>query len=336
MLQYNYRQLQTRAAVWRFAAARFSRLWPLHFTTFVLAVLLIPDVRAAIFTQAGLIEAGFNLLLLHALVPVLAYQFSYNDVSWSISAEFYFYTCFIGLIWLVNRPFSRLFWLALAGPVVMLAISMALALQPYDPDPMAVSLATTIYIHPVARLLDFGFGMIAASLFLRRGAWFAAMAPRRATAFEAAAVLLVIATAGLTYGFYHRLWHGAPPALLLWFERSGSAPVYALAIFVLAFERGTVSRWLRHPALVLFGEISFATYLVHHIIQRWLAYNPWAFSALPSSAAYVLYLLAVLLASWVLWRCIEVPMRARLYRRLTADTPRPAGSAPAAHADAAL
>ena len=328
ILTYNYRRLPTREAIWRFASARFARLWPLHVATFLLTILVLPEVRATLLTSLGLLEAAANLLFLQAFVPILAFQFSYNDISWSISAEFYFYACFVGLIALIDRPFSRLFWVALAGPIIMIALSIMIKLPTYIPDPFVVSLATTIYIHPVTRLADFGCGMIAAGFFLRPNVQGLNFAPRLATVLEIVMVALIVATAGLTYGLYAKIWPSAPPAVLLWLERSGASPLYALAIFVLAFERGYISRWLRHPALVLFGEISFATYLVHHIVLRWLMANPWSYADLPLSLAFLLYLAANIPASWLLWRFIETPARTGLYRRLTMRVGRPVEIAP--------
>lgn len=154
ILTYNYRRLDAFDKIWRFAVGPFARIWPLHVTTFVLAVLLLQDVRLTLFTPTGLGEVALNLTLLQALVPVLGFQFSYNAVSWSISAEWYFYTCFIGLNWLIGRPFSRLLPIVIAGSIVMMSICMALPY--YDPDPFALSVHTMIYLHHVADLLDLG------------------------------------------------------------------------------------------------------------------------------------------------------------------------------------
>lgn len=316
ILTFNYRTLETPERVWRFAVARFARLWPLHFTTFVLAIILLPDLRGVLFTPVGMAKAALNLTFMQSFVPFLGFQFSYNSVSWSISDEFYFYACFVGLLSFIGRPFSRLTWIALAGPIVMVSICIALALPSYDPNPLAASGATLIYIHPVARLLDFGIGMVAAALFLQFGPALK-VAPRRlATLLEAVVILLIIGTAALTYSSFARVWPSAPPAILLWLERSGSSPIYALGIFILAFERGRVSRLLRHPGLVLLGEISFATYLAHQIILRWLAAHPAAFADVPLPAAYGLFLAAVLSGSWILWRFIERPARTAIYQRL--------------------
>lgn len=68
--------------------------------------------------------------------------------------------------------------------------------------------------------------------------------------------------------------------------------------------------------MVLLGEFSFAIYLLHQIILRWLAVHPAVFVSLPLPVAYGLFLAAVLSASWLAWRFIECPARARLYRWL--------------------
>ncbi len=140
------------------------------------------------------------------------------------------------------------------------------------------------------------------------------------TGLEILAILLTAGTATLTYSSFALVWPSAPPAILFWLERSGSAPVYALAIFILALERGHVSQWLSHPVMVLFGEISFAIYLLHQIILRWLAVHQAVVVSVPLPMAYGLFLAAVLSASWLAWRFIECPARARL-RRWLANPP---------------
>jgi peptidoglycan/LPS O-acetylase OafA/YrhL len=159
--------------------------------------------------------------------------------------------------------------------------------------------------------------VITAGFFLRPGVQALNVTPRLATILEVFAVAIVLLSPGLTYVFYLRFMPSAPPAPLLWIERSGSSPLYALEIFIFAFERGPISRRLRHPALVLLGEISFATYLVHHIPLRWLMANTWTYAVLPLGLAFAIYLVVNIPASWLVWRFIESPARASLYRRLT-------------------
>jgi len=318
ILTFTYRQLDTSDRVWQFIIARFARVWPLHATTFVLAIILLQDVTDALFTPLGLAAAAFNITLLHSLVPVFAFQFSYNAVSWSISDEIYFYACFIGLLSLIGRSFSWLLSIAMLGPLVMVGICLAMALPYYDPNQYSLSAHTMVYLHPVARLLDFMIGMIAASLFLRFGSSLKTTAPPElATLLEIVGIGLMVTSVALDYSTFARIWPSAPPAILFWLERSGSAPIYALGILILAFERGRVSRYLGHPTLVLLGEISFAIYLVHQIILRWLIAHPPTSASLPIPLAYGLYLTTVLTISWVLWRFIERPARAALYKRLT-------------------
>jgi peptidoglycan/LPS O-acetylase OafA/YrhL len=319
ILTFTYRQLNTSERVWHFIVARFARLWPLHATTFMLAIILLQDAADTLLTPLGLAEAVLNIAMLQSLVPIFAFQFSYNAVSWSVSDEIFFYACFIGLLPLLGRSFMRVLAIGMLGPLVMVGICIALALPYYDPNYYSLSAHTMVYLHPVARLLEFVIGMIAASLFLRFGVSLkAATSPGLATVLEIFVIGLMVASVALDYWAYVRIWPSAPSALLLWLERSGSAPIYALGILVLAFERGHVSRYLGHPTLVLLGEISFAIYLVHQIILRWLAAHPAILASLPVPLAYGLFLAVVLTVSWVLWRFVEKPARAALLKRLTA------------------
>jgi peptidoglycan/LPS O-acetylase OafA/YrhL len=315
ILTYNYSKLGSSEDIKRYLTARFARLWPLHVATFLLAIALLPSVRAELFTPFGLSAAALNVSMMHALVPTLAYQFSYNAVSWSISSEWFFYICFIWLINLTGKPFSRLFWLGLAGPGVMLALSLAYDLPVYDTDHSKLSGSSTIYIHPFTRVFDFELGMIAAVYFLQRKPEERRASPSWATLLETGAVVLLLSTAALTYSTLSNLLPQTPPLLLFWLERSGAAPIFALAIFILARERGRISHLLSHWFWVRLGELSFALYLVHQIFLRWIVSNTHIHSYISGDTLHAAFFAASLMAAYLLWRLIEVPARAHLTRR---------------------
>jgi peptidoglycan/LPS O-acetylase OafA/YrhL len=84
---------------------------------------------------------------------------------------------------------------------------------------------------------------------------------------------------------------------------------FPLLIVVMALRRGLVSRLLSVRAMVLLGEISYALYLVHYAVMLGFVYGrPYA-PRVPDAAAYGLFWLVILLASWALWRWVEWPAR---------------------------
>src|SRR3954454_23635049 len=72
----------------RFWWNRVARIWPLHLTTLVLAV--VAGVGVAI-SGVALVP---NLLLVQAWWPQQHVYFGFNAVSWSLSCEVFFYLCF--------------------------------------------------------------------------------------------------------------------------------------------------------------------------------------------------------------------------------------------------
>ncbi len=92
ILAYNYRDL-ARGDLGRFYIARFARLFPVHIVTFVFAALFVLPWNLWTFGPS-LITVPYNLTLTHAWLPLGGLVFSWNAVSWSISAELFFYLLF--------------------------------------------------------------------------------------------------------------------------------------------------------------------------------------------------------------------------------------------------
>ena len=259
ILSYVYPTLSTKVEIKRFFVARFGRLWPLHFVTFLIAILLLDDVREAIISSEGIWLAIMNLSLTHSFIPLLAYQFSYNSVSWSISAELFFYICFIGITFFRRSP-----WLILAlvgiGPLFMITLSIILNLPLYDPDEYSLSQATLIYIHPLTRIFDFVIGFVAGKLFTKYRSSLEVINKHWTNVLEIFAVCLLAFSLYLTYAFwleYFPFFHGA---ILLWLDRSGPSILYAFIIVVFALNAGLISRFLSLPILVLLGTSSIKYY----------------------------------------------------------------------------
>jgi peptidoglycan/LPS O-acetylase OafA/YrhL len=148
ILTYNYRDLSGRLR--QFYIARFARLWPVHVLTLCLAVLLIPF-------KGGPFDLVLNLLLVHAWVPVRETVFSFNGVSWSVSAEVFFYLAFPLLLAV------RSIWLWYVG--IVLWTGLAVSVANYFSNDNAL---VFVLQNPTVRFLEFATGVVAARLFVRR------------------------------------------------------------------------------------------------------------------------------------------------------------------------
>lgn len=302
ILAYNYdgRDYSIR----RFYLARFARIWPLHVATLALAMFMLPQLGdwAA---KDGMSILAANLFLLQSWVPSPAYALSFNNVSWSISTEMFFYAVF---------PFAlmvkRIWLLALIAAVVTVAIAAYGNSQGVETKtgPWDWSWTHFILHFPPMRLFEFLTGMAAERLFARKRYG----GDLQEVAAVAAVMASVVAMA----------WWNPPGPLGVWASQGGSFLAFAFMVYTFAVGRGFVSRALQHPGLVLLGEISFATYMVHQIVIRHAVQSKLtAIWSTPVAAAAVI--LVVYLTSYVLWWMVEKPAQQWLLRlRVASIVPR--------------
>jgi peptidoglycan/LPS O-acetylase OafA/YrhL len=106
-----------------FFIARFSRLYPLYFVTFIAVALIQALFRALygydfIYEHNSLVNFALNLFMVHQWVPHP--ELSFNGPSWSISVEVFLYTLFFGLCFFRLNKLLPLLGLVGIGLVVRL------------------------------------------------------------------------------------------------------------------------------------------------------------------------------------------------------------------------
>ncbi len=255
-----------------FVVRRFARIYPLYLlTTLVWMALWLHGWRISRATE---LESGLaHALLVQAFIPGFAYVLGFNAVAWSVSCEAFFYALFP---WL--RQGRRALYTALAGAALYIAVAASFQgeLDAYFPG--------FLWYFPPARLYQFAAGIALAYVGV----------PMRGTLWELASAALAAAL----------LFPVVQPAPFL--ESAYFTVASALLIGVFAHEAGAVSRWLRHPWMVLLGESSYALYLWHHMLML-EARNaaPW------QGALIIAAIVALSVASFLL---IESPARSWLSR----------------------
>lgn len=230
---------------------RFGRLYPLHIALF-LALFGLEVLKATLqFASAGNIgdtfseertlgAAAANVFLVHSLG--MFPTDTWNRPSWSISCEMFAYLTFAVLTLLGGRRWR--FWLygaAALGSLVVLAL--------YS-DLYFLSVSRFGFFRCIA---GFMAGVFAYRLFEMaiRSDLFSRFSQNIWTLIEAAAILLTIAFVSAT---------GFEPA-------SFAAPaVFALVVFIFAFERGRLSDAGKLPGLVYLGGLSYSIYMVHQFV----------------------------------------------------------------------
>jgi peptidoglycan/LPS O-acetylase OafA/YrhL len=308
ILQYNYRNLEGKLP--RFYLSRIARLWPVHILTIVIMFLLMPALALWAVDPVGAKIVLTNIFLLQAWVPLRGYVYSFNAVSWSISAEMFFYLVF-PLLLLVRR-IGLLLLILFAGTLLVLTYADLFGPRVDRNDPWSVDWIVVALHFPPMRLLEFSAGMAAARLFLSRPVdWSFGSATGREILCLAIMVLSValtqrVATQGVTGQ---------------WISQCGNFAAFALVIVVFAIGRGALSSALRHPVLVWLGDISFAMYMFHKIVIDFAIASQ--MTVLWGKTISVLVIVTVtVVGSHLLWWGWERPAQRTLLRWFAGPVPK--------------
>ncbi len=297
ILYYNYAELKDRGFFW---IARLGRIWPVHLATALLAIVTIPWENL-LGHASWPITLPANLLLLHAWLPFEGSALSFNGVSWSLSVEGFFYLTFPWLVIVLNRR----------GALVLVASAFALGL-------VIVSIATIFWpknatyvsnFNPAGRLFEFTLGMATGRIWIKgtgraanAGTWFA-----REIVLAVIGVLLV---AGLPAAIRAS---GLADPLTFWLGSAIDALSFAALIWVYAHQSSPFSKMLSQRWLTWFGEISFAVYMCHQIVVKWLILGPGKEKLLTdttrASGVFIEYVLITIALSAAIFHLIETPAR---------------------------
>ena len=294
---------------WR---ARVARVYPVYVLGllvsapyFVYGLLREQRPRLVVAGEAAR-QALSVLSLTQAWMP--RYALVWNAPSWSLSVEAFFYALFpllaIAILMLPRRRLGLAMaaaWLAtLMAPAVYLLVRPDGAVYPQYNVSDLYWLDAMRYL-PIAHLSEFVMGLLGARWLLdrrMRGQSAGQDVTWPVIGLAVLATALVMFAADPLYPFLH-------DGLL--------APLFIGIILLLADGRGRLVRLLSHPMLVLFGEASYALYLLHVPVGDWLSIvgkhvgltlNPGA-----SAGAFALYVPLVVAVSVLTLRYVEEPAR---------------------------
>jgi peptidoglycan/LPS O-acetylase OafA/YrhL len=304
-----------KAGFWR---ARFARIYPLYlFSLLVCAQPFLYLLRSTNpfggwFREHTALTIALAITLLQAWVPPAA--LAWNYVAWSLSVELFFYSLFPFLVPLVLRLPRRAIVAAAVGCWVV-SLGFGLAYVAVNPDHVqlnATEAAENLFwlnflkYHPIVRLPEFVLGMCCANL-IGRYEGMRKWADHFLIAGACCYVLLLLGKALIPFPIFHT-------GLV--------APAFALIITGLACKPSTGRGnrvWLQSKGLVLLGNASYATFLLHVPMMALFFWDGRLGARFRGPGWIVVFCVTLLLVSVLVYRLVEEPAR-RLLRGSPAKT----------------
>ncbi|MGW8761802.1 acyltransferase family protein [Streptomyces sp. NPDC055815] len=276
-----------------FYRRRFVKILPLYYVAGAAATLLLWDLGVR--WQDLLAYATF----LQVWAPNPEVNFSVLTPGWSLAVEAVFYLVFPLVIGRFRRLGRGAAWtglalsVALAFLVPVLAYVLPAGAGELVGAPNQAGFQTWFaYVLPLGRLCDFFAGMFAA-LLVTSGHFPRTSLPWVLVSFVPCYV-----------------WAAESPWL---FGQRAPLLVSCVLLIVAAAQRDVAGRpsFLSSSTMVLLGNVSFAFYLVHHLVLYALntkvLHGP--FGSVPMVAAYMASALVVSLGvAWLLHRYVEMPL----------------------------
>ena len=270
----------TRNDLWKYAAARFARIYPVYLVSLVVVAPFIfqamltpgksPAVKAGLLLNYGLVLQGWTGAL----------GVGWNTPAWSLSCEFFFYLFFPFLL-IGLRKANRLTVAAALVAALVTPVLMAHSNVPWQ-------------WKPLYRLADFAAGVAASRLFeflqpamTRRGQWLYLPA-------LAGGVLLIIDP---------RIMEGTYGDL-----STGLRPLNVAALVGFALSGGILARVLSTAVAQYLGKISYSMYILHVPVLWWYGY--WAVHGplhMSPGVAAAVYLLLVTAVASLAFEWVEMP-----------------------------
>jgi peptidoglycan/LPS O-acetylase OafA/YrhL len=250
ILAYTYQNLMVVGSADRIRAfyiARFARIYPTHFVATIIACIVLAVVGSSdpIVNVPGtqLPALLTQLTLVQSWVPLDPIHYGMNGPSWSISDETFFYAL-LPLVLPLVASIPRTRYLIMLGVGLWVVVTAIAWVLPGTLDDWIH------YVCPVSRIPDFVIGVVAGVVFVRRN-------DRCGTLWELVAIELVLVSLVV---------HAVAP--VAFHPASVMLPGWTVLIYVMAHQRGVVSRWLSHPFAVYLGRVSFSFYLIHLTVIR--------------------------------------------------------------------
>lgn len=251
VLSYRYSTFEAPDSIHQYIAARFARLYPVYLSMGLISIWSIGSDIHQFHLVNALGEAGgavfifiailFFVFGLQAWLPGLFGIWNF-PVSWSLSAEAFFYTLFPTIRPWVRKLGDRTLAAMVAGAAVTIGlISVGLLISyRWDKDT-----ALIFYVLPIFRLPEFLMGGFGYALFVERGLW-------RKRLFTCGAISAIVLVAGI-------YWRDLPGFM----EWNFFSSISFMAAFVLCLKATAPPALMK--CINYLGRISYCIYLAQFV-----------------------------------------------------------------------
>lgn len=280
-LNYKTKIINSTCSYKDFWVARFARIYPLHFVTFLLAFPFVFN-GSTVFNFALFQKTFSNIFLIQSFFTDWKIHYSFNSPSWSISDEMFFYIMFPFIITLFNR-YSKIKYMSI---ILLLIIPFGIYFTQSD------FIHRYFYVNPLFRIVDFILGILLFTLYEKRF-WFKSII-KHSTLFEIGAIFVFL----LSFYFHSSIPKGYRFSCYYWIPM-------ALVILIFSYQSGKISKLLSNKLFVLLGEISFGFYLIHQLVIKYFVYK---FNWFTNDYIEITFIFIVtLLLSYFTYNFLELP-----------------------------
>ena len=211
-----------------------------------------------------------NLLCLHSFFPIPSIFFSFNAVTWSISAEAFFYFVFP---WVNRYSLDKIVRVILAFVAVSLlsaAVISRVPIESYDENLLNTSVwEGFVYINPLFRLPEFLIGVLAARLFLSQPfqqfrETIKSSSHKSILAYSLIEIIMLLISLLLGFSFFVNT---GSPQISLAISQITSGIAFSIVIIICSLSSSYLQKFLSFPVFVFLGEVSFGFYLYHQPVM---------------------------------------------------------------------
>ena len=304
---YSEKPLVDRSSLSKFFKKRFIRIVPTYW--FVLLIMLfflrgqLGMAKEQGLLPERLVDVGLHLTLLQAWVPASPFRLHWNEPSWSISVEAFYYLLFPLLLILVCKTKNSILKPILGLTITSVLHGLIFWFRPGTWNQVPTGTARDILNLPFSSLTIFAFGMFGAML-----------------------VKELIKSDLNPFVWKIAFWLGIGMIIAFAIINQELNPFAQIVLCIGMTSivcgasqcRGSVEKFLSLPILLVLGEASYALYLIQRPTDEWLKF----FWKNPSSMNlyHATVIVVSVLASVAIWHWFEKPVGRFLTKKFVKDS----------------